>query len=85
MKVFMILVAIGSGVGREDLERIEGTSFYSINNYPSKEREVLEKVKGELGSESEGLTVWELHEFTALVNDEEFYPENFWISYVTIN
>jgi hypothetical protein len=85
MKVYMILAPIEGAIDRRDLEQIEGNIFRSENDYTSKDREVLKKVKFEFGIENdEGLEVYELHEFTELSNDDEFDPSSYWIGYIFI-
>ena len=85
MKIFIVLATISGAIDRTDLERIEGTSYTTKTTYPSKEREVLEFVKHELGIESdENLEVIELHEFTELLNNQEFNYDKYWTSYVTL-
>lgn len=87
MKTFIVLIPVVDSLSepRKACEMIENTKFKFDDNEKVFAHNVLKKVMFELGvNDSSNIEVEEITDFMDRVNDQEFNPENYFMSYVYV-
>lgn len=89
METLIVLLEVGDNDtysnAREACEAIEGARITLGHPYDPTWNEILDSVGRENVPETEeDMTVYSLAEFMAKVNDEEFYPDLYFMSYITV-
>ena len=81
MDTDIVLIPVEGNINaRHNCEDIENTT-YVLDKVT--DNNIFKEVEKDLSEdEPKGIEVWNISDFMDLVNDEEFYPNNYFMSYV---